>query len=190
MSLLYLIVGLVAAQRLVELGIASRNTKWLLTHGGQEVGRRHYPLFVVLHTGWLLAVLVFIEADAPINPWWLTLFLLLQTGRIWVMMSLGRFWTTRLITLPDAPLVSRGPYRFCRHPNYVIVVGEFAALPLAFGAWELALIFSLLNGALLVHRVKVENSALQVRRNIESDAAFDSGDLNDFAVPSKESGEQ
>lgn len=190
MSLLYLIIGLVAAQRLVELGIASRNTKWLLTHGGHEVGRRHYPLFVVLHSGWLLAVLVFIDADAPAIPWWLVLFLLLQAGRIWVMMSLGRYWTTRIVTLPDTPLVDRGPYRFCRHPNYIIVVGEIAALPLAFGAWELALIFSLLNGALLVHRVKVENSALRVRRKIEPETSFDSGSPSDFAVSSERSGER
>jgi len=190
MSLLYLIVGLVAAQRLVELGIASRNTKWLLTHGAQEVGRRHYPLFVFLHTGWLLAVFVFIEVDAPVYYWWLILFLVLQVGRIWVMTSLGHFWTTRIITLPDAPLVNRGPYRFCRHPNYVIVVGEIAALPLAFGAWELALIFSLLNGALLIHRVKVENSVLRTRRKTEPDITLDSGDSNDYAVPSEGSGER
>ena len=190
MNLLYLIVALVAAQRLIELGIASRNTKWLLTHGGQEFGRRHYPLFVVLHAGWLLAVAVFIEADAPINPWWLILFLLLQAGRIWVITTLGHYWTTRIITLPEAPLVSRGPYRFCRHPNYVIVVGEIATLPLTFGAWELALIFSLLNGVLLIHRVKVENCALRSRRKFEPDISLDSGDPNKDAVPSEESREQ
>ena len=189
MSLLYLIVGLVAAQRLIELEISRRNTKWLLARGAHEVGRRHYPLFVALHSTWLLAVLVLVDTDASINPWWLSLFLILQGARVWVMVSLGRYWTTRIITLPDAPLIDRGPFRYCRHPNYMIVVGEFAALPLAFGAWSLALAFSLLNGALLFHRVKVENSALQIRRNMEIETLPESGELKEFALPSKELGE-
>ena len=89
---------------------------------------------------------------------------MLQVGRIWVLWHLGRYWTTRIITLPGAPLVAGGPYRFCRHPNYVVVVGEIATLPLALGQWPVALLFSLLNAAILIERIRVENAALATRR--------------------------
>lgn len=129
-------------------------------------------------------MLGFIDTYQPVNIVWLSFFLLLQGARVWVMLSLGRYWTTRIITVPGAPVVRRGPYRFCRHPNYVIVVGEIAVLPLAFGAWEIALIFSLLNGALLFHRIRVEDSALETRRQIEPAAIADSGAQSGLAIPS------
>lgn len=166
MSLLQAVVLLVALQRLAELIYAQRNTRRLLEAGGREVGARHYPLFVLLHGGWLIAHLLFVPADAPVNGWLLGLFVLLQLGRIWVIASLGRYWTTRIITLPEAPLVRRGPYRFLRHPNYLIVIGEIAALPLAFGAWQIALVFSLLNLALLAWRIRLEDATLAERRAV------------------------
>lgn len=168
MSILHLILGLVAAQRVAELLLARRNTVRLLASGAHEVGRRHYPLFVALHTGWLLAMLAFVPGDAP--PLWglLALFLLLQACRLWVLAALGPFWTTRVITLPGAPLVRGGPYRFFRHPNYLVVTAEIACLPLAFGAWEVALAFSCLNALLLTHRIRVEETAL---RNREEDVS-------------------
>jgi len=108
---------------------------------------------------WLL-----VPADTAVRWPFLGLFLVLQVGRFWVLWHLGRFWTTRIITLPGAPLVAGGPYRFCRHPNYVVVVGEIATLPLALGQWPVALLFSLLNAAILIERIRVENAALATRR--------------------------
>lgn len=159
-----LIVLLVAAQRLGELVLANRNTARLLARGAVEMGAGHYPLFPLLHGSWLLALLLLVPAQAPIHAGLLLLFLLLQAGRVWVIATLGRFWTTRIITLPGAPLVRRGPFRLVRHPNYLIVAGEIAVLPLALGAWELALLFSLLNAALLAYRIRVEEAALAPRR--------------------------
>jgi methyltransferase len=98
--------------------------------------------------------------DRPVDPLWLALFVLLEIGRIWVLASLGRRWTTRIIVLPDAPLVHRGPYRFVSHPNYVVVAAEIAVLPLVFGLWQVALIFTLLNAAVLTVRIRAENRAL------------------------------
>jgi len=157
------IVLLVAVQRLGALVIANRNTRRLKAQGAQEHGRGHYPLFVALHAAWLLHTFALVPAAAPLLRGWLVLFVLLQVGRVWVIASLGRFWTTRILTLPEAPLVRRGPYRWVRHPNYWIVAGELAALPLAFGAWELALVFTLLNLPLTAWRVHVENRALAGR---------------------------
>ena len=158
-----IILLFVAAQRVIELGIAKHNAAPLLSEGGQELGARHYPLFVLLHGGWLLALFLLVPASAPVHHWLLGVFCLLQVGRIWVIASLGRYWTTRVITLPDVPLIRRGPYRYLRHPNYLVVTLEIAVLPLAFGAWELALVFSGLNAALLFLRLRVENAALAPR---------------------------
>ncbi len=166
MSPLWLVIALVALQRLAELLYARRNTRRLLADGGREVGAGHYPFMVALHGAWLLSLLVFVPPTTPPSTSLLVLFLLLQAGRIWVLVSLGPYWTTRIITLPDAALVRRGPYRFLKHPNYAIVCLELAVLPLAFGAWQLAVIFSLLNAALLWHRIRIEGRALAERRSI------------------------
>jgi len=158
-----IVVGLVALQRLGELALANRNTRNLLAEGAIESGRGHYPLLVLLHTGWLLAILLFVPGDAPVYWLPLALFLILQGLRIWVVATLGRFWTTRIISLPGAPLIRSGPYRFLRHPNYAVVIGEIALLPLAFGAWEIAMVFSGLNLALLYYRIRAEEKALETR---------------------------
>ena len=158
-----IIVLLVAAQRLAELVVAQRNTRRLLAEGAREEGAAHYPLFVLLHAVWLAALFALTPADAPVDPWLLGLFVLLQAGRVWVIASLGRYWTTRVVTLPGAPLVRRGPYRWVRHPNYVVVAGELAVLPLAFGEVWLAVLFSLLNVPLTLHRIRVEEGALAPR---------------------------
>jgi methyltransferase len=159
-----IVVLLVAAQRLGELVLARRNTRRLLREGGIEIGARHYPLFVLLHDGWLLAIFFIVPASAPAFIPLLAAFVVLQLLRVWIVATLGRYWTTRIITVPGAPLVKRGPYRILRHPNYVVVIGEIAVLPLAFGAWQIALVFSVLNLALLWHRIRIEDAALAVRR--------------------------
>jgi methyltransferase len=163
-SLLAVVLVAVAAQRLLELVWAKRNEAWLKAHGGVEAGAGHYPLFVLLHAAWLVAIWLRAPAESMVSWPLLIVFVLLQAARIWVIWSLGRYWTTRVITVADAPLVRRGPYRWVRHPNYLVVVAEIAVLPLAFGAWDVALAFSLLNGLLLAYRIRVEDRALAPRR--------------------------
>jgi methyltransferase len=158
------IVLLVAAQRLAELVLAGRNTRRLLAEGAEEHGASHYRLFVLLHGAWLLTLFVTVPPErAPSWPL-LVLLLVLQLGRAWVIATLGRYWTTRILTLPAAPLVARGPFRWVRHPNYLIVTLEIAVLPLSFGAVWVAVLFSLLNAALLALRIRVEDRALAPRR--------------------------
>lgn len=164
MTAVLIVVGLVALQRLAELVHAARNTRALLRRGAVEIGRRHYPLFIALHGGLLVAMLVLVPGDAPVVWPMLALLVLLQLARVWVIATLGPYWTTRIITLPEAPLVRRGPYRWVRHPNYLIVALEVFALPLTFAAWPLALAFGAANLALLWFRIGVEDAALAVRR--------------------------
>ena len=157
------VLALVAAQRLAEMLWAGHNTRRLLAQGAREVGRRHYPLFIALHAAWLSAILATTPFDRPPDWALLGLFGLLQFGRLWVIWTLGRFWTTRIVTLDAMPLVRFGPYRLTRHPNYWIVAAEIAVLPLAFGNWTVAVVFSVLNAALLRHRIRIEDAALAGR---------------------------
>jgi len=153
------ILGLVTLERIAELWLARSNTQRLLAEGGREHAPGHYPPIVAVHAAWL-ASLWWLALARPIDGFWLALFVLIEIGRIWVLVSLGKRWTTRIIVLPDAPLVRRGPYRFVNHPNYVVVVAEIAVLPLVFGLWEISLLFSVLNAVLLTLRIRAENRAL------------------------------
>ena len=164
MSLFHAVLGLVVLQRLAELVLAARNTSRLRAAGAFELDARGYPAFVLLHGGWLLSLALLVPATAA--PSWLLLavYAVLQLGRVWILASLGRRWTTRIIVLPGAPLMRRGPYRFVRHPNYLIVAAEIAVLPLAFGAVAIAIVFSLVNLALVVRRIAIEERALAPRR--------------------------
>jgi methyltransferase len=153
------ILALVTAERVGELWLSRRNTKRLLAQGAREHAPGHYPLIVALHAAWL-ATLWWLAPARAIDGFWLAMFVLIEIGRIWVLATLGPRWTTRIIVLPDAPLVRRGPYRFVDHPNYVVVVAEIAVLPLVFGLWQVALIFSVLNAAMLAVRISQENRAL------------------------------
>jgi methyltransferase len=157
------IIALVALQRLGELVVARRNTAALLARGGREIGRRHYPLFILLHTSWLVTILAMTPLDRAPNWGLIFVFAVLQLLRVWVIATLGPYWTTRVITLDGAPIVRNGPFRFVRHPNYWIVVGELAVLPLAFGDVWIAVIWSGLNALLLRHRISVEMAALAPR---------------------------
>jgi methyltransferase len=150
---------LVTLQRLGELALARRNTKRLVARGAAEVAPRHYPLIVGLHAAWL-AGLWAVGRRRPVRRGWLAAFLTLQAARGWVLASLGERWTTRIIVLPDEPLVRRGPYRLIPHPNYAVVAGEMAALPLALGLPRFAVIASALNAAILAIRIRAEDQAL------------------------------
>jgi methyltransferase len=154
------ILGFVTLQRLSELLLAERNRRRLTANGAVEYGAGHYPLIVGVHGLWLAALWWFAPGQ-PIHLALLIFFALLQLGRLWVLATLGERWTTRIIILPNAPLVVRGPYRFVDHPNYVVVVLEIAVLPLVFGLWQIALLFSLLNAAVLAVRIAAENRALR-----------------------------
>jgi methyltransferase len=160
------LVGLVILQRLGELVHASRNERALRARGGIETGHGHYPVMVVLHATWLTAIAVGLGTDPRIRPLPLAVFVLLQVLRVWVLTTLGPYWTTRVISVPGEPLVRRGPYRFVRHPNYLVVIGEFAVFPLVFGQFRTAVIFSILNLALLTWRIRIENATLRARRHV------------------------
>ena len=153
----------VVIQRVGELAYANANTRRLLAEGGREYGAKHYPLFIVLHGGWLISIALFAKpTDAP-NLLLLNAFIATQTFRFWTLASIGRWWTTRIISAPHFPKVKRGPYRYIKHPNYALVVVEIALLPLLLGASAMALTFSILNAALLWWRIKVENAVLAKR---------------------------
>ena len=153
------ILAFVTAERLFELWLARRNTQALLAQGAREHGADHYPLIVGLHALWLLTLWTMAPWRA-VDPFWLALFGLLEIARVWVLSTLGRRWTTRIIVVPQAPLVTSGIYRFINHPNYWVVVGEIAVLPLVFGLPWVAIIFSILNAAVLWIRIREENRAL------------------------------
>jgi methyltransferase len=158
--------ALVVLQRLIELAHALSNTARLRRLGAVEADAGGYPLYVLLHAGWLASLALFVPA-ATLPDWRLIgLFALFQLGRIWVILSLGGYWTTRIVTLPGAPLVRTGPFRYLRHPNYLLVVAEIAVLPLAFGAVAIAAIFSALNLMLLARRVRIEERVLAPRRGL------------------------
>jgi methyltransferase len=157
---------LVGGQRLAELAIAAANGRRLRAAGAVEIGAAHYPLIVGLQVAWLLSLALAVPATAPLSTPWLGLFLLLQIGRIWVIATLGRYWTTRVYDLPGVPLVRRGPYRFLKHPNYVVVLAEVVVLPLVVGAWWLTAIFGPLQALLLLWRIRVEERALAERRGL------------------------
>ncbi|GAA1643326.1 isoprenylcysteine carboxyl methyltransferase family protein [Catellatospora bangladeshensis] len=160
-----LLILAVAGERLVELVVSKRHARWALARGGREYGRGHYPYMVALHTALLAGCLAEVWLlDRPFLPWlgWpmLALVLASQALRWWCVTTLGPRWNTLVIVVPGLPLVDRGPYRWLRHPNYLAVVVEGIALPLVHTAWLTALIFTLLNFAVLAVRIRVEDRAL------------------------------
>lgn len=160
----YWLLGFVALQRLAELAYARRNTQRLLARGAREAGAGHYPFFVVLHASWLLVQAWFTSPSPPVSWGLLALFFAVQMLRLWVIISLGPYWTTRIITLDSAPLRRRGPYKWFRHPNYAIVALEIPLVPLILGLPKVAAIFGGLNILLLAYRIHIEEKTLAPRR--------------------------
>jgi methyltransferase len=154
-----LLLAFLTVQRLAELWWAKRNQARLMTMGGVEYGRSHLPLMIALHSAWLTGLWL-IGYDRPVEPVYLALFIVLQALRLWVLVTLGRRWTIRIIAVPGEQLVAQGPYRLLRHPNYAVVTGEIAVVPLALGLPLYALVFSILNAAVLGIRISAENAAL------------------------------
>ena len=159
------LIAAVALERLAELVVSQRNLAWSRARGGVEVGAGHYPAMVALHTGLLVGCLVEVSwLNRPFLPWlgWpmLVIVLAAQGLRWWCITTLGHQWNTRVVVVPGARRVTGGPYRWFSHPNYVAVVAEGVALPLVHTAWITAVVFTVLNAALLTRRIGVENSAL------------------------------
>ena len=154
------LLAFITAQRIAELVWAQRNTRALLARGGREIAGEHYPLIVALHAAWL-AGLWGQAGDLVLDPFWLGAYAGLQTLRVWVLATMGRRWTTRIIVVPGETLVQRGPYRLISHPNYLVVAGEIAVLPLCFGLSAYAAIFSILNAVVTTIRIRAEGGALR-----------------------------
>jgi methyltransferase len=159
MTLAATILLLVTLQRLGELVLARRNTARLLAKGAIEIGARHYPLLVAMHAAWLACLWVR-GRDQSVDLTALSAFIAMQGLRLWVLATLGERWTTRIIVLPGAPLVTSGPYRYFSHPNYAVVAAEIVLLPLALHLPWLALVFTILNAAVLTIRLRAEQRAL------------------------------
>ena len=158
-----IILGLVTAQRAAELVVSHRNTSRLIARGAVEIAPAHYPFMVAVHALWLIVLWIF-GRDQPVYIPALIAYLALQVMRSWVLRTLGDRWTTRIIVLPGAALVSAGPYRFLAHPNYAVVVGEIATLPMVMGLPRVAVLFTVLNAIVLFIRIRAENRALKASR--------------------------
>jgi methyltransferase len=161
----YLVLAIIIIQRLAELRIARSNELWMKSKGALEFGQKHYKLMVMMHTLFFVALLAeVIVLKRGLSPYWpalLILFLVTQGVRVWALSSLGRFWNTKIIVLPNANIVRKGPYRFIKHPNYVIVTIELIVIPLLFQAYITAGVFTLLNAAMLYIRIPAEEKALK-----------------------------
>lgn len=162
MTLATLILALVTLQRLGELVISRYNTRRLLAQGAIEIAPGHYPFVVMIHAVWLTTLWIWGRQD--VNLVALSIFILLQPLRVWVLATLGSRWTTRIIVLPNTPMVTSGPYRYLSHPNYAIVAAEIAILPLALHLVLIASIFTVLNALVLVIRIRAESRALATVR--------------------------
>jgi len=161
-----LLVVAVGVERLGEMAVSRRHAAWAFARGGVETGRGHFPVMVLLHTGFLVGCVAEVWlADRPFLPalgWpMLALVLACQGVRLWCIRALGPRWNTRVIVVPGMPPVTSGPYRWFAHPNYAVVVVEGLALPLVHTAWITALVFTLANAALLTVRVRTERRALR-----------------------------
>jgi methyltransferase len=154
-----ILLAYLTVQRLAELWWAKQNEARLMAAGGIEYGHSHLPLIILLHAAWM-AGLWLLAYDRPVEPIFFALFVVLQAARFWVLTTLGRRWTIRIIVVPGERLVAEGPYRFLRHPNYAVVTGEIAVVPLALGLPVYALVFSVLNAGMLAIRITAENAAL------------------------------
>lgn len=167
--LFYIVIGIVVVQRLVELVISNQNEKWLLSRGAVQYGRNHYKFIVLMHVCFFLSLIqeyMFHSMHKELNILnysFLVFFFLLQFGRVWVITTLGKFWNTKIFRIKKRPLVKKGPYKYFRHPNYIIVTLEILVLPLVFNLYYTAVIFTVWNAIMLTIRIKEENKALNLQ---------------------------
>jgi methyltransferase len=166
MPYLFIFIATIVIQRLLELGVAKRNLEFALSQGGKEHAPEHYKFIVLLHVSWIVFMLLegILRGLSLSNLWWLWLgiFVLTQFGRYWAITSLGKYWNTRIIIIPGGNLVAKGPYKYFKHPNYIVVALELFVAPMIFGCWVTAVISSLMNAALLLGvRIPAEEQALE-----------------------------
>lgn len=172
--LFYSFIFLLILQRSIELMIAKRNEQQLKKQGALEFGTEHYPWMLLLHTGFftilILEVVSFNRAVSTQWMLWLTLFIAAQIGRIWVIHSLGMYWNTKIIVLPKSEVIIKGPYKYIKHPNYVIVATEILVISLLFNAFFTCIVFTLLNAWMMYIRIPIEERAM--KENTEYGSVF------------------
>ncbi|WP_110112312.1 isoprenylcysteine carboxylmethyltransferase family protein [Bacillus sp. CGMCC 1.16541] len=168
----YTLLVILAIQRMMELFIAKRNEKWMKKQGAIEVGQTHYKWIVIVHMCFFLSLFIEVQwFQKVVSNWWVwltLLFVIVQAARVWAISSLGKYWNTKIIILPEADVVLKGPYKFIKHPNYVIVAIEFIVIPLLFHAHITMILFSVLNVAILSVRIPSEEKALKLFTNYET----------------------
>lgn len=154
-----LFISFFTIQRITELIVAKRNEKWLRTQGAMEYGQKHYPYIVALHTFFIAAMIVeyFLRPDSKLDPSFLSLYILLVLVKIWVIASLGKYWNTKILKIPNSASIRKGLYKYFRHPNYFIVACEFIIVPFVFHLFYTAFIFTILNGIILSMRIREED---------------------------------
>jgi methyltransferase len=165
-SALWIALALIALQRVWTLAYAKRNTGRLLEEGAVEAGAIQFPLIALLQAAWLASMAIFIPASTPPIWWLLGVCAAIEIAHIWIILTLGKYWTTRVITVPGAPLVRSGAYGIFRHPNYIAVLAQIALLPLAFHAYIIAIVFAVLYAALITWRIRVEDALLAPDRTV------------------------
>src|SRR5690625_2291965 len=164
----YIIILFIIGQRLTELFIANKNEQWMKDRGGIEVGNEHYKFFILLHIIFLISLLIevnaiYLQSGVSFNIYFFIVFLLAQFVRVWCILSLGRFWNTKIIVMPKVVLIKKGPYKYVKHPNYIVVFIELFVIPSMFGAYKTAMIFPALHLLLLSVRIPSEDRALRRR---------------------------
>ncbi|HZK94408.1 MAG TPA: isoprenylcysteine carboxylmethyltransferase family protein [Prolixibacteraceae bacterium] len=158
-----LFISFVILLRVGELVLSKSNEKWLLQNGAIEYGKKHYPFIVALHLFFIISLIIEYSTrqTASFNLFFIILYFLILAFKVWVLLSLGKFWNTKIYHISNLPLVKKGPYRYINHPNYMIVIAEIAVIPLAFHLYFTAIAFTILNAMMLFVRIKEENRALR-----------------------------
>jgi len=159
-----LVISVIILSRIGELILSKSNEKWLLQNGAVEYGNKHYPFIIALHILFFISLIIeyTTKQNASFSLFILLFYFSLLALKTWVILSLGKFWSTKIYRIPGAPLVKKGPYNYFKHPNYLIVVAEIALIPMIFHLYLTAIAFTLLNAIMLFVRIKVENKVLQV----------------------------
>ena len=159
-----LFISFIILLRIGELILSKKNENWLLKHNAIEYGQKHYPFIVALHVLFLVSMIIeySIKQTNTFNPFLFVLYLLLLIFKVWIIVSLGKFWNTKIYHIPSFPLIKKGPYKYFKHPNYLVVVAEIAVIPLVFGLYCTSIAFTVLNFIMLSVRVKEENKVLKI----------------------------
>jgi methyltransferase len=159
-----LFISFIILLRIGELILSKRNERWLLQNGAIEYGSKHYPFIVALHVSFIISMIVehALQQTTSYNPTLLIFYFLLLVFKAWVILSLGKFWNTKIYHIANIPLIKKGAYKYFKHPNYLVVIIEIAVIPLIFHLYFTAIIFTLLNAIMLFIRIKEENKALRI----------------------------